>query len=89
MAYDAGKLSLASQNIAGPKQWVYDDSGGESLATYAGSGWFTDAGSKGADVDDPITLIDRTNHITYRGRFSAVQDTGATQGTVVLDTGAL
>ena len=93
MTYDAIRFSLESQPPgAGPKKWVYLDSGGETVATYEGSGWFTDAKSKGVTVGDRIEIINRatpTAAIIYSGKFTSVQDTGATQGTVTLDTGNL
>ena len=86
MGYDTSKLNLTSQPIAGPKTWDYEDTGGESAATYVGSGWFTDAKDKGADTGDYIVVRDRANNQIYHGYFSTVQDTGATQGTVTFDT---
>lgn len=86
MTYDPSKLQLLSQPIAGAKEWRYTDTGGESAATYAGSGWFTDAKDKGVDTGDAILVQDATNNQFYRGYFSAVQDTGDTQGTVTFDT---
>ena len=32
MGYDAGKLDLCGQAIAGPKSWVYEDTGGEAVS---------------------------------------------------------
>ena len=89
MTYDSKKLTLLSQAVAGFKEWVYYDTGGESVATYTGSGWFADAKDHGVDTGDSIDLIDATNGIRYQGRFSVVQDTGETQGTVALDTGGI
>lgn len=88
MGYDAGRLSLRSQAIAGPKEWVYFDSGGETAATYEGTGYFTDAKDRGVDTGDLIQVYNKASNIVYRGRFTVVQDTGETQGTVNLDTGA-
>lgn len=86
MTYDPSKLVLLSQPIAGHKEWRYDDTGGESAATFAGAGWFTDAKNKGVDTGDTILVHDKTNHQFYRGYFSSIQDTGNTQGTVTFDT---
>lgn len=87
MGYDAGKLNLEGQPMAGRRSWVYDDTGGESVATYEGAGFFTDANDLGVNVGDPVEIVNRASDTVYRGRFTAVQDTGETQGTVVLDTG--
>ena len=87
MTYDVGKLNLQSQPLSGPKQWHYEDTGGESAATYAGAGWFTDAKDRGVDTGDLLQIFDRKNSAVYNGYFSVIQDTGNTQGTAVLDTG--
>lgn len=87
MSYDSNRLSCVVQAIAGPKQFVYKDTGGESIATFEGAGWFANAKDAGADTGDLITIVDVANGAQYKGRFSTVQDTGATQGTVTLDTG--
>lgn len=87
MSYDSSGLNLIAQGIAAARHWDYADTGGETVAVYTGNGWFSDAGKKGAQVGDFIRIRDLKNTIQYEARFSAVQDTGATQGTVVLDTG--
>lgn len=87
MGYDASKLSLVTQGIARHRYWDYEDTGGETVATYVGAGWFSDAGDKGAKVGDRLLVRDLKGTIQYEARFSAVQDTGASQGTIVLDTG--
>ena len=87
MGYDAGKLELITQAIAGRKTWQYEDTGGEAITVYQGAGYFTDAKQRGVDTGDPIQIIDAANKITWRGHFITVQDTGATTGTVRLDTG--
>lgn len=87
MSYDKEKLNLISQGITKPKYWDYEDTGGESVAAFTGSGWFADAKDRGVDTGDLIVIRDRANTIQYEGYFSVVQDTGATSGTVVLDTG--
>ena len=89
MGYDSSKLTLTGQPIAGFKEWIYYDTGGETVAVYTGAGWFTDAKDRGVDTGDSIDLINAASGIRYQGRFSAVQDTGASQGTVTLDTGSL
>jgi hypothetical protein len=88
MGYDASRLSLRSQAIAGPKEWTYYDTGGETAAVYEGVGYFTDAKQRGVDTGDLIQVYNNASNIVYRGRFTTVQDTGATTGTVNLDTGA-
>lgn len=87
MGYDPSKLTLLSQSIAGKKQYVYDDTGGETTATYQGTGWFTDAKDRGADTGDLVKIYDKANAESYDGVFITVQDTGDTQGTVkITDT---
>ena len=88
MGYDPSKLTLCGQAIAGPKKWVYEDTGGETAAVYQGAGYFTDAYNRGVSVGDPIEVLNRSSNIAYFGRFTTVQDTGETSGTVNLDTGA-
>jgi hypothetical protein len=87
MGYDPSKLTLTGQAIAGPKCWNYYDTGGESVVTYEGAGYFTDAKQRGVDTGDEIKVWNKASNIVYSGRFTAVQDTGATTGTVTLDTG--
>lgn len=87
MGYDASKLTLCGQAMAGPKKWDYYDTGGESVATYEGAGYFTDAKNRGVDTGDRIEIYDNSAKKVYSGRFTGVQDTGATSGTVTLDTG--
>ncbi len=89
MGYDNSKLTLKGQAIAGVKCWVYEDTGGETAAVYQGAGYFADATSYGVSVGDPITVVNRASNIAYDGRFTTVQDTGGTQGTITLDTGAV
>lgn len=86
MTYQPQKLILVSQGISRSRSWVYEDTG-SGIATILGAGFFTDAGYKGAKVGDTIEVRDLTTAITQRGRFTTVQDTGATQGTVTADTG--
>ena len=87
MGYDPDKLILITQGITRPQRWDYEDTGGEAVSVYTGAGYFADAKDKGVDTGDHVIIRDRTNTIQYEGYFSAVQDTGASQGTVVLDTG--
>lgn len=87
MGYDAGKLTLCGQAMAGPKKWVYHDTGGEAVSVYEGAGYFTDAKNRGVDTGDAIEVWNGASNIVYHGRFTTVQDTGATSGTVTLDTG--
>lgn len=87
MAYDSDKLSVCGQAIAGPRKFVYDDTGGEAVSVYEGAGYFANAKKFGAVAGDPIEVINRASDIVYSGRFTTVQDTGGTSGTVTLDTG--
>lgn len=88
MGYDNGKLTLCGQAIAGRRKWIYEDTGGETAAVYQGAGYFADANDYGVKVGDPVEVINGASNIAYFGRFTTVQDTGGTQGTVTLDTGA-
>ena len=88
MGYDAGKLTLNGQAVAGPRCWIYEDTGGETAAAYQAAGYFANAKSLGVDTGDPVCVVNRASSIVYSGRFTVVQDTGATTGTVNLDTGA-
>lgn len=93
MTYDPARLALESQPPgAGPKSWVWPDTGGETVATYEGSGFITNAKSYGVSVGDRITILNKATPsatIVYTGKFTVVQDTGGTTGTVTLDTGHL
>jgi hypothetical protein len=83
MTYKTDKLNLVSQPIAGPRQWVYNDTG-YVLAPAAGVGYFADAKAKGVEVGDIIHCSNTTS--ADRFVFLEVQDTGATSGSVG-DTG--
>jgi hypothetical protein len=85
MAYKAASLVLQSQSIAGRRTWLYSDTG-SLISAIVANGFFTDAKDKGVKVGDDITGIDRTTRIRETGLFTVVQDTGNTQGTVVMDT---
>lgn len=78
--YQPSKLILQSQSIAGRKRWQYEDTG--PLSDVVGSGFVTDARNKGADSGDFVEYTDTSRRITYGLRFSALTDTGATQGTL-------
>jgi hypothetical protein len=84
--YHPNKLALVGQGIARHRNWVYADTG-STLEDMDAAGYFTDAGDKGAEVGDTIDCRDLTVGNNAKGRFTVVQDTGATQGTIVLDTG--
>jgi hypothetical protein len=87
MGYDNKKLHLCGQPMAGPKKWVYYDTGGEAVSVYEGAGYFADAKQYGVDTGDYIEVWNKASNIIYKGRFTTLQDTGATTGTVTLDTG--
>lgn len=87
MGYDSTKLVLHGQAIAGTKQFLYTDTGGEAVSVYQGVGYFANAKAAGADTGDFIKVVDQANNETYDGIFITVQDTGATTGTVkITDT---
>ena len=85
MAYKSSKLNLVTQGIAGPRHWIYSDTG-DSPSTIVAAGFFTDAGDKGAQAGDTLTWQELTTPNAYDAHFSTVTDTGDTQGTIVLDT---
>jgi len=85
MAYKSARLNLTSQGITSPRSWVYDDTGA-TVADGVANGFFTDAGDKGAEVGDYLDFRDNNTGIRVTGRFTVIQDTGATQGTFVQDT---
>lgn len=87
MGYDASKLNLVSQAVAGPRTFEYVDTGGEAASVYNGAGYFANAKSVGAKVGDQLYVYNKNTNDVFRGAFSAVQDTGGTTGTAVLDTG--
>jgi hypothetical protein len=88
MGYDSKKLSCVWQAVAGPSKWLYVDTGGETAAAYQANGYFTDAKQYGVDTGDIIDVLNLSSKTHYTGSFTVLQDTGATTGTVVLDTGA-
>ncbi len=92
MGYDKHMLVLHAQAgsgtaLTGNREWVYTDTGGEAASVYVAGGYFTDAYDRGVRVNDNIRIrsLGAINKI-YEAYFSVSQDTGATQGTVVLDT---
>ena len=91
MGYDAHMLTLQAQAMAGTaltgnRDWLYTDTGGEAASVYVADGYFTDAKDRGVKVNDNLRIRDLGNNKIYDAYFSVVQDPGATQGTVVLDT---
>ena len=86
MTYQSSKLNLIGQGIVGARRWDYEDTG-SGVASVVGGGFVTDAKSKGMAVGDHVIIRDLTNTIQYEARVTVVQDTGGTQGTLVLDTG--
>ena len=87
MGHDKKRLALIAQGITGSRLWMYTDTGGETAATYAGAGYFTNAKDYGVDTGDAVFVKNDASDLVYKGRFTAVQDTGSTQATVTLDTG--
>jgi hypothetical protein len=87
MAYHKDSLILLTQGVGGKgRLWSYQDTG-DAVAAFVGAGFITNAGAMGAKVNDQIFFTDMTNNLSDRGKFTVVQDTGASQGTVVMDTG--
>jgi len=88
MGYDKAKFTLARQGIVGPSHWVYVDTGGETdTSSYAAAGYFTDAKDRGVKVNDRVEVTNKVTNKWHLGTMTVVQDTGATQGTWVKDTG--
>lgn len=87
MGYDAGKLHLVSQGIAGSQRWEYYDTGGETIAGYSAEGFFSDAKDYGVDTGDFVTINNRGTGDYLTGFMYKLQDTGATQGSWKRDTG--
>jgi hypothetical protein len=85
MSYKSANLNLTTQAITGGRLWDYADTG-STVATVVAAGFFTDAGRKGAKVGDALIYRNLTLPDRYDAHFSAVSDTGTTQGTIVLDT---
>lgn len=84
--FDKNRLSLVSQAIAGPKRWVYTDTGaiGDIVEV---AGFFANAKDMGMSVGDFVEIRATDGGLTHVVRGSAmltVQDTGTTQGTVGL-----
>jgi hypothetical protein len=88
MGYDKKSFSLISQGIAKHQVWQYVDTGGEADASvYAANGYFTDAKDRGVDTGDRVIVYDAVGKEWHNGFMTTVQDTGATSGTWVKDTG--
>jgi hypothetical protein len=87
MGYDSSKFNLNSQGIAQNQRWVYEDTGGESVAGYSAAGFFADAKAKGVDTGDVVEIRDVAGAKLYQGYMHTVQDTGATTGSWKRDTG--
>ena len=85
MAYKTQSLNLQVQPIAGPRRFIYSDTG-MTVANFASAGAITDAGDKGMKVGDVVEFRDNNTGISETGRMTVVQDTGNTQGTWVADT---
>ena len=92
--FDKDNLRLISQGITGGKVWQYTDTG--ALADVVDvAGYFTNASECGVDSGDLIFISANNGNTTrtvYGAAFSAIQDTGASQGgtgpgTLIGDTG--
>jgi hypothetical protein len=84
--YNKNRLSLVSQAIAGPKGWVYTDTGAIADIVEV-AGFFANAKDMGMDTGDFVEIRANDGFLTKVVRGAAmltVQDTGATQGTVGL-----
>jgi len=87
MSYKKDNLLLLTQGVGGRGHlWSYQDTG-NTVGDMVGGGFFANAGDMGAVVGDQIFYTDLTNANSDRGKFTVVQDTGATQGTIIADTG--
>ena len=78
MAYKTDKLSLRSQAIAGPREWIYSDTGTALAAIPVATGFFTDGRTKGMKVGDIVFFAAAAGTDAARYIVDAVQaqDTG-------------
>lgn len=83
MAYTSANLNLQSQSVAGKRHWTYHDTGGAANLSEV-SGFIADAKDKGMKAGDFLTYHDTNLNKIYGYAVSAVQDTGATTGTLGL-----
>ncbi len=78
--YQSDKFNLATQSIAGRREWIYEDTG--PLADVIASGFVADGSSKGAKANDWVRYLDTSRGIWYGLRVSNLSDTGTTQLTL-------
>ena len=87
MVYVPKNLSLVNQGMVGPKRWVYVDTGTTHETNYGDVGFFSDAKDRGMDTGDRVEIFERAGKTWVLGAMTTVQDTGATSGTFLGDTG--
>lgn len=87
-SYSKDRLSLSHQPIAGPKSWIYTDTGVVTDITDV-VGFFANAGDMGMDSGDFVEVRasnGATTRVVYGAAVNNVLDTGTTQGTVGVAT---
>ena len=87
--YSKDRLALLAQGLTGRhKLWAYEDTGAIAGITEA-DGFITDADDMGMDTGD-LVFIKATDgvksKVVHAASMIVVQDTGATSGTVGLNT---
>jgi len=82
-SYQTANFNLQSQSIAGRKQWTYEDTGPVGDVAEV-SGFIADAKNKGVEAGDLVFYTDTTRLEVYTMMVTAVQDTGATTGSLGL-----
>lgn len=78
MSYKTDKLSLRSQAIAGPREWIYSDTGTALSAVPVATGFFTDGKTKGMKLGDIVyfAMASGADHASYIVDAVQAQDTG-------------
>ncbi len=78
--YQTANMNLASQSVAGRREWRYEDTG--PVADVVASGFVADAKAKGMKVGDYVNYYDTAADVWYGLQCTVVQDTGGTTGTL-------
>lgn len=82
-SYQAQNFNLQSQSVAGRRHWTYEDTGPVGDVTEV-SGFIADAKAKGVKVNDLVFYTDTFKGEIYTMMVTAVQDTGASSGSLGL-----
>ena len=86
MAYRPDNLSLQSQSIAGVRHWSYYTDTGNTIASVAGTDFFTDGKAKGMKVGDPV-FVSSPGGQSARMTVTALNADTGTPSASVGDTG--